>query len=122
MFKKQTFRNSSFSLIEDHADPQDQYEGSVYSKKKKKSLGRVSAHITPWDLKLAKFVEQLQVLRHGVNAVRWCKQSLGLCRKNRRQLRDVGTEERLHELLHKVPAIPRNHAGTILHLREHSES
>lgn len=81
-----------------------------------KSLWRVSAHITPWDLKLAEFVEKLQVLRHGVNAVGWCKESLGLGGKNRRQLRDVGAEERLHELLHEVPAVPRNHAGTVLHL------
>lgn len=85
-------------------------------------LCTVSAHITSRDLKLAKLVEQLQVLRHGVNAVRWCEESLGLSGKNGRQLGDVGAEERLHELLHEIPAIPRNHTRTVLHLGKHSMS
>lgn len=105
-----------------HADPQDQYKSNIKENIKNICISTVSTHITPWDLELAKFVEQLQVLRHGVNRVCWCEESLGFCSKNRRQFRDAGAEERLHELLHEIPAVPWNHTRTVLHLRERNQS
>lgn len=116
-------KSSLSNMTAYHADPQDQYKSNIKENIKKYiCISTVSTHITPWDLELAKFVEQLQVLRHGVNRVCWCEESLGFCSKNRRQFGDAGAEERLHELLHEIPAVPWNHTRTVLHLREHTQS
>lgn len=86
------------------------------------STSEDSAHVTSWDLKFAKFVKQFQVLSHGVDRVRGCKESFWLGSKNRWQFWDAGAEEGLHELLHEIPAVAWNHTGAVLHLKEHSRS
>lgn len=75
-----------------------------------------STHITSWHLHFTKFVEQLQVLSHGVNAVWWGKESFRLGSKHRRQFGDAGTKKGLHELFCEIPAFPWNHTGAVLHL------
>lgn len=73
----------------------------------------------PWEhLLFAHFAEQLQVLGHGVNTVRRHIEALRLGGEHRGQLRDAGAQEALHELFHQVPAVPRDHTGTVLHLNK----
>ena len=65
------------------------------------ALTQVLSDAAPWqNLLLSDFTEQLQVLAHGVHAVRRHEQAFGFTGENGRNLGNVGAQKTLHELLH----------------------